>query len=327
MAAVLVHIDLDGARPHASSLQALAAGRMVASSWGAALYAAIIVHDPGGRPGDDMPPAVAAARVPGGPGEMKAVYSALARSGADKLVIVKTEAPIVPLWSALGSAWRAVLDRLRPRLVVFGASAPSASELGPRTAARLGARLLLRARALGTDGVELRDSGGGHVRASDSGAAVALIGAAPRLPDHGEDDIDVMVLSPPDGADPRVELVGTAPAELAQTTGTLIAIGDDAAGDPEIARATQRLARVLGARVVGSERAAGAGVVGPGAVIERGAPLAPGLCVAVGAPAIDVAGAASLIRIGSAGGQGVDGELTGPIAPSLAELARALEGR
>jgi len=47
VAAVLVHIDLDDAeRPDASSLIALAAGRHVASSWGATLYAAVIVHDP-----------------------------------------------------------------------------------------------------------------------------------------------------------------------------------------------------------------------------------------------------------------------------------------
>ena len=326
MAAVLVHIDLDGARPHASSLQALAAGRVVASSWGATLYAAVIVHDPARRTGE-QPSGVAAARVPGDARAINAVRTALARGGADKIVVAKTEAPIVPLWSALGPAWQAVLDQLRPRLVVFGADAPSAIELGPRTAARIGARLFLRARAIGADEVELRDSDGSYVRASDSGAAVVLIGAAPRLAAHGEDDIDVMVLSPAGGADPRVELVSTAPAELAHTTGTLIAISDDAAGEPDIARATQRLAKVLGAHVVGSERAASAGVVGPGAVIERGAPLAPQLCVAVGVPAIDVAGAASLVRVGSAGGKGVDGALTGPIAPNLAELARALEGR
>lgn len=307
-------------------MQALAAGRVVASSWGATLYAAVIVHDPGKRAGD-VSPGVAAARVPGDARAINAVRLALARGGADKIVVVKTEAPIVPLWSALGSAWQAVLDQLRPRLVLFGADAPSASELGPRTAARIGARLFLRARAVGTDVVELRDRDGSYARAADSGAAVVTIGAAPRLAVHGDDDIDVMVLSPPGGADPRIELVSTAPAELAHTTGTLIAISDDAADEPDIARAAQHLARVLGAHIVGSASAASAGAVDPGAVIERGAPLAPGLCVAIGVPAIDVAGAASLVRIGSTGGKGVDGALAGPIASSLAELARVLEGR
>ena len=329
MAAVLVHIDLDGARPHASSLMALAAGRAVASSWGATLYAAVIVHDPGVRTGGDgrPGPAVDAFRVPGGARAIAAVRAALARGGADKIVVVKTEAAIAPLWSALGPAWQAVLEHLRPRLVAFGADAPSACELGPRTAARIGARLFLRARAVGSDDVELRDHDGSYVRAGDSGAAVVMVGAAPRLAPHGDDDIDVMVLAPPGGADPRIELVGTAPAQLSHTTGALIAISDAAATEPDVARATQRLARALGAHVVGSAHAATAGVVAPGAVIEPDAPLAPSLCVAIGAPEVDIAGAGSLVQIGAAGGKGVDGALTGPIAPNLAELARALEGR
>lgn len=319
MAAVLVHIDLDGVRPHASSSQALAAGRVVASSWGATLYAAVIVHDR-----RDARPGVSSFRVPG---DARAVRSALARGGADKIVVAKTEAAIAPLWSALGPAWQAVLDRLRPRLVVFGAEAPSASELGPRTAARIGARLLLRARALGTDDVELRDSDGSYVRASDAGAAVAMIGAAPRLASHSEDDIDVMVLFQPGGADPRIELVASAPAELAHTTGAVVAISDEAAVEPDLARAAQRLARALGAHLVGGAHAASAGAVESGAVIAPDAALAPALCVAIGADEIDVAGAASLVRVGAAGGKGVDGALTGPIGPNLAELARALEGR
>jgi hypothetical protein len=143
----------------------------------------------------------------------------------------------------------------------------------------------------------------------------------------GDDDIDVMVLELPGGGDPRIELASSAPAELIHTTGTLIAIGDDAAGDPEIARATARLAKALGAHVVGSAQAANAGVVGPGAVVERGVPLAPELCVAIGATAIDVAGSASLVRIATSGGKGVDGALTGSIATHLGELARALENR
>jgi hypothetical protein len=79
--------------------------------------------------------------------------------------------------------------------------------------------------------------------------------------------------------------------------------------------------------VVGSASAASTGVVRPGAVVERGAPLAPELCVAIGAPAVDVAGSASLVRIGSSGGKGVDGALSGPIALNLVELARVLEDR
>jgi hypothetical protein len=338
VAAVLVHIDLDGEAPHASSLQALAAGRAVASSWGATLYAAVIARDPGPRSatgaGASAPSAPAAppgrgniVRIPGNARTIEAIRAALARGGADKIVVALTEAPITPLWAALGAAWSAVLDQLRPRLVAFGADAPAAVELAPRTAARIGARLLLRARVIGGEDVELRDGEGRHVRASDAGAVVAMVGAAPRLAVHGEDDIDVLVLGPSGGAEPGIELVGTAPAEVAHTTGVLIAIGDNAARDPEVAAATALLARVLGARVVGSAAAAAAGAVGPGAIIERGAPLAPDLCIAIGAPAIDVAGSTSLVRITQTGGKGADGALSGPIAKSLGDLIRALEAR
>lgn len=328
MAAVLVHIDLDANGLNASSLQALLAARAVASSWGATLYAAVIVHDPNKRP-DDAPPSRIAPRVPGERKAIEAVRRALVRGGADKIVVALTDAPIVPLWSVLGAAWQGVLDHLRPRLVVFGADAPSAAELGPRTGARIGARLFLRARALGNEEVELRDRDGSYVRMTDSGAAVVLIGSAPRpaVTTHHDDDVDVMVLTLPGGLDPRIELAGTVPAELVHTTGTLIAIGDDAASDPDIAKATQRLAKVLGTHVVGSAHAANTGVVGAGAVIERGTPLAPEMCIAIGLPPIDVAGSTSLVRIGSSGGKGVDGALTGSIANNLGELARILEER
>jgi len=328
VAAVLVHIDLDANGLNASSLQALLAARAVASSWGATLYAAVIVHDPNKRP-DDAPPSRIAPRVPGERKAIEAVRRALVRGGADKIVVALTDAPIVPLWSVLGAAWQGVLDHLRPRLVVFGADAPSAAELGPRTGARIGARLFLRARALGNEEVELRDRDGSYVRMTDSGAAVVLIGSAPRpaVTTHHDDDVDVMVLTLPGGLDPRIELAGTVPAELVHTTGTLIAIGDDAASDPDIAKATQRLAKVLGTHVVGSAHAANTGVVGAGAVIERGTPLAPEMCIAIGLPPIDVAGSTSLVRIGSSGGKGVDGALTGSIANNLGELARILEER
>jgi hypothetical protein len=326
VAAVLVHIDLDGDRPHESSSQALAAGRAVASSWGATLYAAVIVHEAAHHPDDPAAVGVAAARVPGDAKTIEAVRSALARGGADKIVVAKTSAPIIPLWAALGAAWQGVLEHLRPRLVVFGADAPSAAELGPRTAARIGARLMLRARARGNEDVELRDRDRSYVRVNDTGAAVVLIGAASRVEVHGDEDIDVMVLVPPGGADPRVELAGTAPAAPVHTLGTLVAIGDDAAGDPEIVKATQRLARVLGAQVVGGAFAASAGVIEAGAVIERGAALAPEMCVTIGHPSIDLAGAASKITIG-ASDRAAGGALPAGVAASLGDLARMLEDR
>ena len=304
MGAVLVHIDLEAGLPHPSSLAALAAGRAVASSWGAALYASFVMQAPSAA---DGAPRVMTAKVPG----IAAAQQALARGGADKLVVALTPAPIDALWAAVGTAWQAVLDHLRPRLVLFGADAPSAIELGPRTGARIGARLLARARTTGADVVELRDRDGGYVRAADGGAAVAMVGEA-RPFESGGDTIQVIPLAVPGGTDPRIEIAGSVPGEHLHAN-VVIALGEDASGDPEIVAAAKHLAILLGAQVL----------TGP----ARGTPICPELCIAVGMPAIDLAGAASLIRIGTSGGKGVDGALAGPAASCLAELARTLEDR
>lgn len=319
MGAVLVHIDLDGERPHPSSVAALAAGRAIASSWGATLYAALIVHDPSGdRAAPDSTAQVMSTRqLPG----LDAIQSALARVGADKVIVAVTDAPIAALWAAVGAPWQGVLDHLRPRLVLFGADAPSAAELGPRTGARIGARLLMRARATDGDQVELRDRDGGFVRASDGGAAVAMIGAhATRL--ACEDDIDLVVLVVPGGADARVELAGETPAEVAHTVGTLVAIGDDVAADPAAAAGAKRLATQLGAPLVGGPNAIRAGAVAPEAVVDRQMALAPELCVAVGAIGLDLAGVTSLVRVGASSGKGVEGVLE---IGALRGLVRALD--
>ncbi|MBL0218293.1 MAG: hypothetical protein IPQ07_30970 [Myxococcales bacterium] len=321
MGAVLVHIDLDGDRPHPASLTALAAGRAVASSWGATLYAALVIHDPGDRSApDSTAQLVSTANVPA----LEGAQAMLARAGADKIVVAMTDVVIAPLWSSLGTAWLSVLDHLRPRLVLFGADSPSAPELGPRTGARLGARLLMRARAVGVEDVELRDRDGGYVRSSDSGAAVVLVGGAQPIV-AAEEDVDLVVLVVPGGGDDRIELVGTIAAEVAHTTGAMVMIGDDVVGDPAIARDAQRLATLLGAPLVGTPNAVRAGVVQPGAVVEKGTPLAPEVMVAIGNAVVDLAGTSSLIRITPNPGKQVDGALTGPVGGALSELAQALE--
>lgn len=303
-------------------MSALAAGRAVASSWGATLYAALVVHDETDRDAPDATTQVAAnATVPG----IETIQTALARGGADKVVVAMTDAPIAPLWGAVGGAWQGVLDHLRPRVVLFGADAPSAAELGPRTGARLGARLLLRARAVVGDEVELRDRDGGYVRASDGGAAIAMIGGRHTAP-VGDDDIDLVVLVVPGGDDQAIELAGVTPAEVAHTSGTIVALGDDVAGDAAIARDAVRLAALIGAPLVGGSAAARAGSVAPGGVVDRGTALAPELCVIVGGASVDLAGASSLVRIGTAGGKGVDGALTGDVVKQLGDLCRNLEG-
>lgn len=323
MGAVLVHIDLDGDHVEPSSLAALAAGRAVASSWGGTLYAALIAHDPTARKTVDGEDPTAPIRLHAASTNLKEVQNELGLAGADKIVVAMTESAVLPMWFAVGSAWQKVLDHLRPRLVLFGAESPSAAELGPRTGARLGARLLLRARAIGVEEVELRDRDGGYVRASDGGAAVVLVGGPPP-PMTADEDIDLVVLDSKGGADDRVELAGVVPAEVGHTIGAIVALGDDAM-DPAIAKEAARIARLLDAPVVGSVNAARANVIGQGAVVEKNAPLAPEVCIAIGNPQIDLAGVTSVVRVGGGGGKAIDGSLSGPIPMNLAELRRALE--
>jgi electron transfer flavoprotein alpha subunit len=301
VAAVLVHIDLEGNRPHRASLVALAAGRQLASSWGATLYAAVIAKD-----ASDVDAA------------------ALGKAGADKIMVATTSVAIAPLWAAVGGAWQTVLDQLRPRIVLFGADAPSAPELAPRTGARIGARLLLRASTQGTSDVELRDRDGGYVRASDGGAAVALVGRASERPE-GEDDADIVVIEASGDADPRIELAGATPAEVAHTIGAVVALGDNAAKDPKVVASANQLAQQIGAIVVGSAEAARTGAVAPGAVVDRQTPLAPELCIAVGDAKVDLAGSTSVIKIGAQPGKLVDGALPGAIDTGLAALVQKLE--
>jgi hypothetical protein len=323
VAAILVHIDLDGDRPHASSLVALAAGRHVASSWGGTLYAALIVHDPNERRSADSTGRLSTNTTSGVPG-LDAIETALALAGADKVVVAVTDAKIAPLWAMVGGPWQGVLDHLRPRLVLFGADAPSAAELGARTAARIGARVLSRARSVGIDEVELRDKDGGYVRASDSGAAVVMVGRADLAP-RGDDDVDLVVLALPGGNDARLELAGSATAELRQTPGVVIALGDDAL-EPKVVADAKKLAALLGAQLVGGPAALRAGVVSAGAVVERSTPLAPELCIAIGNAQLDLAGAASVVKIGGRGGKAFDGTLSGQPDVGLRELVRRLEG-
>ena len=319
MAVVLVHIDLDGDSPHASSIVALVAGRHIASSWGATLYAAVIAHDPNERESPESTLQIAASNVAG----LDELQTKLARAGSDKVLVAVTDVPITPLWSSVGTAWQGILDHLRPRLVLFGADSPSAAELGPRTGARIGARLLLRALAAGVEDVELRDRDGGYVRVGDSGAAVVLVGAAP-APVFADDDADFTSLAFAN-VETRVELTGTAPADV-QHTRVLIAIGDDVLAEPGLAGSANRLAMLLGARVVGHPAAVRAGVIEPGAALDRNAPLAPELCIVVGTPVIDLAGATSVVRIGGTGNpKNVDGALPGLAGFGLAELVRVLE--
>jgi hypothetical protein len=309
VAAVLVHIDLDatGRRPHPSSVVALAAGRQLASSWGATLYAAFISHDVSAKAAPDSTGQVVSTSHVEGIDEIEAV---LARAGADKVVVGLTDAPVTPLWASVGTAWQGIVDHLRPRLVLFGVDSPSASELGPRTGARIGARLLMRARTFTGTEVELRDRDGGFARSSDSGATVALVGRADHI-DAGQEDIDVVVLALPGGADTRIELAGTGPADISHSRGTVVVIGDEAAADARIAADTKKLAMELGGQVV------------PVARIDRSMAFAPDLCITVGKAQLDLAGSTSLVKIGSSATKNIDGAL--PNVAAVSDLVKRLE--
>jgi electron transfer flavoprotein alpha subunit len=298
---------------------ALAAGRHLASSWGATLYAALIAQDKSllAAAADSTAQVLGSARVPG----LEALEDALASGGADKVVVAMTDAQVAPLWAAVGSAWQGIVDHLRPRLVLFGAESPSAAELAPRTGARIGARLLMRARASGGGDVELRDRDGGYARVTDSGAAVALIGSADAAA-AGDNDIDLVVLTLPGGVDERIELAGSSPAELQHTTSAVVVLGDDIADDTKVVADAKRLATLLGAQLVGSSNAAR--VVGQ-AIVDRTTPMAPALAVLIGNAQLDLAGATSVIRIGAQPNKSVDGALPGAIDKGLAELVRRLE--
>jgi hypothetical protein len=213
--------------------------------------------------------------------------------------------------------------------VLFGADAPSAAELGPRTAARIGARLLLRARASGIDDVELRDRDGGYARIGDGGAAVAMVGRAPAIDAVADDcDVDVVVLAMPGTRDDRIELVTTSPAEIAHASGTVVVLGDDVAGDARVTAAAQRFARMMNAHLVGGAAAVRSGAVSNGAVVDKTTPLAPELCVTIGGAQVDVAGATSVIKIGASASTrvpGVDGVVPGLAEAGITELVKKLE--
>ena len=85
VAVVLVHIDLDGDRLTPSSLVALAAGRHVATSWGATLYAAVIAHDPNRA---RLAEARADRRSCAG---LDSLQTKLARVGADKILVALSD--------------------------------------------------------------------------------------------------------------------------------------------------------------------------------------------------------------------------------------------
>jgi len=138
-----------------------------------------------------------------------------------------------------------------------------------------------------------------------------------------DEDIDLVVLALPGGADPNIEIVGTRPAELVHTTGALVAIADDVVDNAKLVTDAKRLATLLGAQLVGG--AAAAKVVAPTAIVDKSTPLAPELCVVIGNATVDLSGSTSVIKIGASADKTIDGALPAPPAVSLASLVKHLE--
>src|SRR5205823_2999428 len=149
------------------------------------------------------------------------------------------------------------------------------------------------------------------------GAAVALVACANPI-ESRDTDIDVLVIPTRGLPDQRIEVVGSAPAEVIHSCGTLIVLADDVANDPEIVANARKLASKLGGQIAGSPSAARAGVVSLAYVVDRTTPMAAELVVAIGGAAVDVSGATALIKIGAQGGKMLEGVLSGPPGPGLA---------
>jgi hypothetical protein len=88
---------------------ALAAGRHLASSWGATLYAALVAHNTSEkRSPDSTAQVMSAARVPG----IAAIESALARSGTAPGAAPAVTSSSCATATAATCAWRTAAQRL-----------------------------------------------------------------------------------------------------------------------------------------------------------------------------------------------------------------------
>lgn len=116
---------------------------------------------------------------------------------------------------------------------------------------------------------------------------------------------------------PRAARIGGRGADPTHVLGAVVALGDDAAGDPAVVAATSRLAALVGAPVL---RASGGRA-------DKHANTSAELFVAVGTTPVEPSGASTVIKIGGAAGRHIDGALAEPVAPTLAELVRVLESR
>jgi hypothetical protein len=110
------------------------------------------------------------------------------------------------------------------------------------------------------------------------------------------------------GSDSRVELAGTSTIDLATAANVVVVLGNDVASDAQVVADARRLALALGGQVFAADRS----------------PIAPELCIAIGASPSDVASSSRLVQIGPPRAQQADGVLAGSPGAGLADLIHRL---
>ena len=271
MACVLVHIEVDGAEPSDHALAVLGEGRRIASSLGAALYAAVVL-----APGSETPPS--------------ALVTTLGQGGADRIVCVTAALPQPALWATVGPALATVCEHVRPSLVLLAASA-GGRDVAPRLAARLGGAFIAE------PGVETGPRGevvlSRAVYGGDLWRRISLddldVVAVATLDDRrararGGDDAEVMQLDTSVATDPRVEVLGATADDGAALERARVVVTAGAGVGPEAMALIERLAQALGAELGGTRGACARGHVPPAREIGVGARrIAPDLYVVCGA--------------------------------------------
>jgi electron transfer flavoprotein alpha subunit len=246
VASILVFIETRADEPTAASLGLLGAGRRLAASLGATLYAAIA----------DTSDTTAAVRV--------SWARALGNAGADKVVLVPAAHAAPPLWDWVGAGLTDTCRALRPQLVLFGAGLVG-SELGARLANRLDA-LYLSGCTFEDDGGLIQDEGPTGAQRLSAGElpALAVISAVgiPPLARGGAEIAELLVLP----HEPPVAPVITAssPASTAHHPGggrTVFVVGS---GLPTSQLPlVEDCARMLDAEVLATATACARGVMAP----------------------------------------------------------------
>jgi electron transfer flavoprotein alpha subunit len=217
MACVLVHIEADGDQPTPASLAALGEGRRVATSSGATLYAAVVVPADRGDPrkaGRAQTPS--RVQIPATVAH-EALVDALGRHGADKVVFVTADGPVLPvLWATVGGALAEACQHLRPALTLLPASSGS-HDVGARLATKLGAAYV--------DGPVLETGPRGEIVLSrpvyggawrrrtsldDLDRAVVVRLPPGRRPARGSDEAEVLFLELRAAGDPRIRVLDEA---------------------------------------------------------------------------------------------------------------------